>query len=438
MLKRQRILDYGCPPRFLLWLILTSLIRVVGCMVIALTLTTTCYAKDSAVVQQILIQTAAHAPIQPNVAKSLSDGGLIVAGRTGSTAWAMGLDAQGQTRWQYATGLHEVFRFYGGEPEFRDIATMADGSTYLCGFMPRPLKSDLPSALLTHLDKQGRMLAEQLVTPKPGSDDKISSSSFEHCIVWGNDLVVMGQMAQIDPRKGLDGLPIIHHFYWLMKLDTTGNIIWQKFIPFKFGALSTVIARDISLFKTDHGLIFSATDSNNTEIVSLTELGDIRTRNKISGFYTLVKPLGEVGDLQLIGREPILDSSPPVTLLISLDSTLQPTRRVKKPGDDNFFANITYKMPDNTLVGFGEGMHWFGRREQGEMLHFDQQRQELQRNSLEIDGIYSAGQIWVACPANASNEFWVAKLALSEDFVNHGTSQSGFKLGMIIQRIKLQ
>jgi hypothetical protein len=189
-------------------------------------------------------------------------------------------------------------------------------------------------------------------------------------------------------------------------------------------------------------LVFSATDSNYTDIISLDEQGNIGARNKIPGFFSLVQSASRAQDIQIIGRDPLEISKTPVIVLVTLDRVLQETRRVAEPVADKFYPNKAYLMADKTLVAFGEGIHSFGKSYRGEMMRFDQALNGLERLDLEVENIDSAGNIWVACPSDAVDQFLVAKMAVSKDFLNNQSPQgsilTSFRRGMIIQIVTLK
>lgn len=418
------------------------LFRVLFLILTVIIIPITTHANAADIVRQFFIQTADAEFINPNVAQRI-DGGFIIAGSANMTAWATKLDNQGRTLWRYNTGLREVMKPFRGFPEFRGIAAMPDDSVYLCGDIPRPHASGLTSALLTHLDKQGRVLNEQWVTPHGDVEVQIASSFFAGCAMWNDGLVVIGRVQkQSDPREGGIGIPIPHLFYWLIKLGASGNIIWQKYIPVPAGPIFPVDPTNFRLLATRHNLVFSATDGNKTDIVSLTEHGDIYARNTIPGYLRLVQPMFTTGDIQLIGRGGVQNSAPPDKVLVTLDTDLHVTRRVTHPLADKFYPNITYQMANKTLVAFGEGIHLLGQSYRGEIVRFDQALNEQDRLDLEVNGIDSAGDISVACPGVDANQFLVAKKAVSKDSENNSVPQDSgsttFKRGMIIQIVKLK
>lgn len=401
------------------------------------------YANEFDIVRQFFFQGAPDKLIQPNVAQPTVDGGFVIAGKGFGAAWVAKLDNQGQTLWQYKTSIRETNAYPIGFSEFRGIAAMGDGSTYLCGYIPRPKGDGFTTALLTHLDQQGRMLNEQLVMPQGNLPGSFVASSFSNCTTEGNGVVVVGEVIQLLPGQGVFGGRNTHWYHWVLKLDGAGKILWQKFIPFPTEiAVFSPIPQETSLLKTERNLVLSATDNNDTDILSFTAKGDISARNTIPGAFRLVQSIGEAQDIQLIGRGPLENSKTPVMVLVTLNAALQETRRVTDPVVDKFYPNIAYQMADKTLVAFGEGLHSFGQQYRGEVMHLDQKLQALQRGDLEVAGIESSGQIKVACPMGTSDGFLVAKFAFSKDFLDNQSPQgsvlTSFRRGMIIQIVTLK
>src|SRR5580658_1656334 len=111
-----------------------------------------------AIVHEAFITIEGDAPIKPMVVVPTTDGGLFVAGRGGTAAWAAKTDTNGKVIWQYSTFAMNG-NFY---PEYRGAVPMPDGSTFLCGYKPSSPDTYAPG-LVTHLDAQGRVINEQLI-----------------------------------------------------------------------------------------------------------------------------------------------------------------------------------------------------------------------------------------------------------------------------------
>ena len=241
--------------------------------------------------------TEGDVPIQPLAAAQTNDGGLIIAGRAGADAWAAKTDANGKVLWNYfalSKTQEEIPLLTGGfDFEIRGIAPMADGSVYLCGFLPRPPNIFAP-ALLTHIDAQGHVIKEQLLVPSP--DMKRGAARFDDCIPWNGGVAVIGQFDNVIKTAEGPNPPVTEHAYWLLALDSTGQIKLEKQIPEDFFGIEL----NTLLVTRNGGLVFSTVGSLETELISFGPNGDLLAKKQLPGRFEFVRPVVPDGILQVV------------------------------------------------------------------------------------------------------------------------------------------
>jgi len=410
---------------------------------LAATMPSTVCAGESPVIDQIVLKTDRDEPIKPEAAGSTADGGFVIAGSAGSAAWSAKLDEKGETLWQYRTGFREDFPYPVPQAaEFRGVASMPDGTTFLCGNIPRPRDSGLPSALLTHLDSEGKKIDERLIVPQGGLKATRSLASFDACATWDNGVVVIGKVFVLIKPGDAKDLPITQNYYWITAFDTTGKMKWERFVPFRFDFLSVFVSRDVSVLGTKSTLLFSVSDTKNTDLLSIDTHGDVTAQRRFSGYFKLIHSVENDLIIQLWGITATSQQPSLQPTLVTLDAALQETRRVTANPADGFVSGTTYRLSDNSLVSFGKGMHLIGRRDRGEAIQVSQELKLLRRFDLEQDDIDDTGQIWVATPTATPTEFMVAKVAISRKFETQSTENAAdsqsFKRGASIQFVKFR
>lgn len=387
-----------------------------------------------------LIQTETNSAIDPLVIVKTEDGGFLIAGSIGKFGGELGgairTDTQGKILWRYTTDLREKPAVPSMAPEYRGIVPMPDGSAWLCGNMPYN-SSTYPKGLLTHLDVKGRALDEQLLSPiEPGI------VYLDGCTRWGDDLAIIGHVLRFDKKKPLPGeLPQQPStWYWLIVLDKTGKVKWQKEISTRgfepAGIEGTVV------LSAGPNLLFSMTSNTHpdSELVSINVKGEVQAQKKLDGYFVLIRPVRPDGLLQVFGHLP--NNGPHV--IITFDERLTEIQTVQGGHPSNFLTRLVYRLPDRSYVIFGSSVHTFGEDYKSAVVHVDSALANERAIDLDGDGLSDKGSIWAAAPAYQPNEFITARSFFKLDKGNNAPSSPGGLLpfergahGAVLDFIKL-
>jgi hypothetical protein len=316
--------------------------------------------------------------IEPRVAERTTDGGYIIAGSAGFNAgpsitsgimgpkgWVVKTDQSGRVLWSYyrvmpdlepatpSAPIHDSVHF---SPTYHGALSMPDGSTFLCGqmdYLPHS-QADKRGGLLTHLDKKGVLISERLLSPNVGETEGTKGiETLQQCIRWGDGIAVVGCATRYMPGSSGDGpLQLATTFYWVLALDRTGKIRWEKLIPTTH--IGTALT-DGGLVLQAHGpdLVFSAMDNAESEVVHLSPNGQVAARMSLQGQFRLVRSVVPGNTIQIWGVERHEPRSQVLTLNDRMDEI---GRKEGAPYEDCFPSSI-YRMPDQSYVLFGSIRH---------------------------------------------------------------------------------
>lgn len=312
--------------------------------------------------------------IVPWVAERTDDGGYIVAGSAGSgasanahggagpQAWAIKIDHSGRVLWTYYTGLMDMalvkpnlptnYSRIIGEPAYHGAVSMPDGSAFLCGHMPHVPQSNQAWGLLTHLDAKGVLISEQLVSPRvKGPEGTKGHEGLLKCIRWGDGVAIIGVALRFVPPPSGAGRTFTAPFYWILTLDPSGKILWEKLIP---AANVNAGFFEDNVVLQSHGadLVFSATDNVNSEVVHLSPRGEMVARKQLQGQYHLIRAVLPDGSIQVWGT----GHSKPSEVL-TLNDRMEEIGRKEGTPEGNSFPHSIYRMPDQSYVLFGSDYH---------------------------------------------------------------------------------
>jgi hypothetical protein len=412
-------------------LISLVLLRLLQLAIVAIS--STAFAQEIAkpkVVREVLL-THQDDVINPWAVTKTNDGGFVIAGSAGLSAWATKIDGAGNVAWNYVRGLQDNVR---GVAEFRGAVAMPDSTTYLCGWMPRPPGSQAPAAMLTRLDAAGRLISEKFMTAQGIPD----GGTFADCVRWGDGIAVVGQIGRLVRPAAQGVYPIIERSYRLLTLDAAGNVRWDVQIPIgvRFGAFSVGPLLAIG----DSSLAFSATDNLSSEVVRVSATGMVQKQKQISGAFQLIRPGGSDNAMRLWGR--FAPKEPAAHSILTLNNELEEVGKVDQPHAVNCFARVVYRLADQSLALFGSTIEGGGSHFTSVIVHAGADLQSDQ--SLEPPRIRSPfvdkGSIWAAGPRSADREFVAARsLALRSDQnfdLSDGTPKT-FRRGVAVDFIQI-
>jgi hypothetical protein len=258
-------------------------------------------ASDSKlkIVREVVLQSSpAGAVIEPNVISRADDGGFIVAGsiRSRRQAWASKVDAEGKSLWSYVTAP-QLSLPIGDGAEFYGAATMPDGTTYLCGFMPRAPDAYAP-ALLVHLDREGRMLDERRIVPEGHSER--GYAGFYDCARWQGGVAMVGAAFNVIRTASWPDTPnpVVDRYYFVLGLNEVGTVVWERHIPTTFNAIDEV---GPLLTMRDSSLVFSASRIDATEFFRVSSTGKLIAQGKTAGLFRFERPIAPDNLLRLFG-----------------------------------------------------------------------------------------------------------------------------------------
>ena len=180
-----------------------ALYSVIGLTMNALTPAAANAADHIKVTREIVLEGSEA--VEPEAIVQTHDGGYIVAGYS-LRAWATRIDASGKAQWRFARTNAPNSTSY-----FHGAAVLPDDSTLLCGEVKEKTtdgRRGLPTfGLLVHIDKAGKVISEQLISPK--DDKRYVPGSLRHCFPFDNGVGVLGGVA--------GAMPGIHPSYLLVR-----------------------------------------------------------------------------------------------------------------------------------------------------------------------------------------------------------------------------
>jgi len=153
--------------------------------------------------------------VTPYVIVGAADGGYVVAGSEDDDdrPWAARFDSAGKQLWEFLDG--PLVRA-SGDNAFKGAVLLTGKRTLLCGI--KGARGEDDRAHLVVLDDNGAVSAERDIYPL--GDPTRYSVRFDKCIRWGDGVAVLGFANRRSESHG-----------WLVKLDLTGEVKWEKFIP---------------------------------------------------------------------------------------------------------------------------------------------------------------------------------------------------------------
>jgi len=330
--------------------------------------------------------------LQPKAIVRSDDGGFIIAGQINARqqAWAAKTDGNGNVLWRYEANVKDELPI-GDGAEFNGAVVMPDGSTYLCGSMPRP-RGERPPALLTHLDKEGRLVFERLVFPQKMA--KHGNVSFLDCIRWGDGLVLLGRVRQY-PEPGKD-----ESFYWLLALDAQGGMKWESLIPTTFDTIDEAG----SLLATEDSLMFSGNRFPKTELFRVSRAGELETRKIVGGQFRFVHPTSNDGIVQIFGH-----TSKGTAALITINDRFEEVRNIEGTHPENFISFLAYRLPNQSLVLFGSEIKAGGAQFASRVVSVDAELRTEHVLNLSGGPYYDSGFVKAAVPTGMAGEFVAAR-----------------------------
>ena len=381
-----------------------------------------------------------EAALHPLAIAPTADEAFIVVGSSSATkqAWASKVSAQGKVIWTYLRDLQADDQPSAGgrlrlaSPAFSGIVPMPNGEAYLCGHMPRS-SALLPMSFLARLDAKGKVLSERFLAPDQ-VDNVVSRYGLDNCTRWADGIAIVGhgeQLSNFDGKRYLNE----RSFFWVIMLDREGNVRWQKQIP-TITEKFNLVAEGVSLIPAQSGLVFSATDNVDTEIVRLNTAGEVQAHRKIGGRYLVVHQAGADETVELFGSTSPTSSSSYREVIV-LNSGLAEVRRAQGKSPENFVPRVVYRSRDQSLVLFGSTVHLSGERLRSGAVLVNQSLTAQRSLGFDQEGYFDSGSIWAAAPAKTPGEFIVARsLVKMDDHRKIGAIPPEFNRGAVLNFVR--
>jgi len=179
-----------------------------------------------------IILSPAH-KVAPYLIIQTSNGDLIVAGATGlgnNRAWAIRVSKSGEPLWEYVDGPANGWTdFSDNHQRFYGAVDLVNGNTLLCGI--KKIENKI-SAFLVRLAPDGKLIDERIL--QPGSEGFPTGRI--RCLSTKDGVAMLSWLAVMPRGMG-----------WLLKLDTAGNVLWEKFGD-QFGNLDAMPADKGGIF----------------------------------------------------------------------------------------------------------------------------------------------------------------------------------------------
>src|ERR1700733_8238413 len=191
-------------------------------------------AQHIVVAREVLLEAA-----QPNAIAPAPDGGYVIAGYAGYSAWATRVDESGKVIWRHELAGSTVSPG-GGGTEYRGITFLRDGTVLLCGSLdvsvPTPASRGLKFSaeylgLLTRLNARGDVIGrDTLQAPQLIEIADRGLNYLDQCSATETGVIVVGRGARLN---GKSTPPMASSFSWLVWLDRRGKLVSNKvFFPF--------------------------------------------------------------------------------------------------------------------------------------------------------------------------------------------------------------
>lgn len=370
--------------------------------------------------REIFLKIDRQPALDPLIVSSTANNELIVAGSSTAvrSGWAIKLDVNGKVIWTYEIGLLpedvEAFHAQYFSPRLSGAVGMPDGTTYLCGAMPRPPKEYSP-ALLIYLDAVGQELSRQLIIPKQRNAHGIAR--FESCARRRDGLIAVGQIFHAVPyRSVFDTLPEVKEpypngsVYWMATIGGDGQIESEAQIQPSIPLAGFNVGPVVKAPDSDTSFVFAVTDSISTELIRADVNGTVEAAKQLAGRFLLVQPVASDGLLQVFGSF----SSRKTSVAILLDDRLNQGSRAEGSHPTNLGARVAYRMSDRSLALFGSGTDFSGAY-YSRIAHVAPDLKSEVDFALPRDKFFDGGSISTATPTANPGEFAVATPAVARD-----------------------
>lgn len=380
-------------------------------VIVALCLTTTssfAFDRSQEMRNQVIIAGEDGAAIRPHVAKLVPHGALILAGDISASrkGWAAKLNADHTVAWTYTAALgaddqNSELRNTLTGPQFNDVVSIPDGTFFLCGKMPHPARSVKSTALLTHLDQQGRLIAEHLIDIEGAAENRLRFS-IAACALFKGGIVALAHESHFPPPGAK---PEATASFALLLLDHDGNIRSTRRFNFS-DATFTPVSNGSSLLMLNDAFVAVFTDNVNTEVATFSFDGNPIARKKLKGRFIAVKESG--GELaRLYGSFEAGGAGRKTT--VTFNRALNEVAQASGDKPTSFVPELVFGLPGHAFAMFGTQINAHGDRLTSSARWVNEGLGEERFIDFPKHEFFDGGTVSAASPTARQGEFAIAR-----------------------------
>jgi len=275
-------------------------------------------------------------------------GYLLTGSIWGNQAWAAFIDNNGQQEWSYSVPqdvppLNQHVSHAWRSSRFRSAVELRNGNTLICG-EKNTGEDDKPNILgmLTIVNVKGELINQKLISP---GGDEYRLNKLIQCGTLGDGYFAAGNTYK-RTQKDSD----LKSYFWLIKLDGEGNILWEKIISNGFGvrnSLPWIVMEngDIVFSGSSPKIVKSSGLSLTSGIIRINQQGEVVAYRSFEGVMQLVGQTTPATYIRLVPTELKTGGM----FLKTLNDDLSDASEVWTDGEE-FAVKKAIELPDHSLV----------------------------------------------------------------------------------------
>jgi hypothetical protein len=355
----------------------------------------------------VIIAGEDGAAIRPHVVKTAHDGAIILAGEISATksGWAAKLSADHTVAWTYTAPLgkedqtSELRNTLAG-PQFNDVVSMPDGTVFLCGKTPHSVESTQSTALLTHLDQQGGLIAERMIDIQSG--EKRLRFSIDACALFHDRILALAHESHFPPPGAKSDAAAS---FALLLLDRNFNIglnqhfnfLESKFVPVSSGS-GLIVLKDafVAIF----------TNNISTEIAAFSSDGNLIAHKSLQGRYVALQG-SERDHVRLYGASEVGGGGKKT--IVTFDRALNEVAQISGDKPASFVPERIFELPDHAFAMFGSQINAYGDRLTSSARLVGKAMTGERSIDFLRQGFSDGGTVLAASPTARQGEFAIAR-----------------------------